>query len=130
MNEMPCSNKIFPLYILTAILSTWSFYSLFFKWKETSSMFSKFMIFVGNHTFEILTWHLLSFKIISLIIIHFYKLPIVQLASFPTIQIYSVKGWWIAYLVSGVVLPLALTYFINQIKLYAKSQIHIPSSRI
>lgn len=69
MNEMPCSNKMCPLYILTAILATWSFYSLFYNWKETSSMYSKFMIFVGNHTFEILTWHLISFKLTSLLII-------------------------------------------------------------
>ena len=130
MNEMPCSNKIFPLYILTAILSTWSFYSLFFKWKETSSMFSKFMIFVGNHTFEILTWHLISFKLTSLLIIFFYNLPIVQLASFPTIQVYSAKGWWIVYLASGVALPLVFTYITNHIIQYAKSKIHFLSSRI
>lgn len=130
MNAMPCSNKVFPLYIFTAILATWSFYSVFYNWKETSSFFSKFMIFVGNHTLEILTWHLLSFKLTSLLIIFIYNLPIVQLASFPTIRVYSVKGWWIVYLVSGVAIPLVLTYFTNHIKLYAKSKIHIPSSRI
>ena len=130
MDEMPCSNKVFPLYILTAILATWSFYSMFYNWKETSSLFSKLMIFVGTHTLEILTWHFFSFKLTSLLIIFIYNLPIVQLASFPIIQVFAAKGWWVVYLVSGVAIPLALTYFTNNIKLYAKSKIHIPSSRI
>lgn len=67
------------------------------------------MAYIGNNTLSILTWHFLSFKLVSLLIIRIYDLPNEMLASFPVIAEYSSKGWWMAYSVVGVVLPLVMT---------------------
>jgi hypothetical protein len=66
---------------------------------------SSFISNIGNKTIEILTWHFLSFKIVSLIIIAYYGLPIEQLAEFPVLRPYNTQGWWISYLVVGVAVP-------------------------
>lgn len=102
---------LFP-YLLTAILSTWSLYSIFSNHTLTNWA-QRFLSFVGENTLNILTWHLLSFKLVSLAIIFAYSLPIEQLGEFPVIAEYSAKGWWIAYLFVGVGLPLALTNVTN-----------------
>ena len=67
------------------------------------------------HTIEILTWHFLFFKLVSLIIVKIYKLPLNIIATFPTIQEYSSEGWWMAYTLVGGVLPAMLICMINKI---------------
>jgi fucose 4-O-acetylase-like acetyltransferase len=106
--------QLFP-HILTAILATWSFYSLFTRYinGETTSRLKRFFLFIGENTLSILTWHLLSFKLASLIIILIYGLPIEQLGEFPVIMEYSIKGWWLLYFLVGVGLPLATTKVID-----------------
>lgn len=73
-------------------------------------------IYIGNNTLQILTWHLLFFKITSLVIIIVYNLPIEQLASFPTIYDYSKIGWWISYTLIGVFLPMVILFIYEGIK--------------
>ena len=68
----------------------------------------KLLVHVGNNTLPILTWHFLSFKAVSLLIIKTYDLPIELLASFPVISEYSQSGWWILYTIVGVAAPLCL----------------------
>ncbi len=60
---------------------------------------------IGNRTIEILTWHFLCFKIVSLVIIKCHSLPVEHLAEFPVMTPYNVHGWWICYLVIGVAVP-------------------------
>ena len=60
--------------------------------------------------------HVLRFKIISIIIVRCYDLPIDFLGAYPTIEQYTNKGWWIIYLLTGVSLPLILNYLYQQIK--------------
>lgn len=64
------------------------------------------LVYVGNNTLTVLTWHFLCFKIVSLIIIQCHNLPIGQLACFPIIPEYT--SWWIAYFVVGTGLPLSI----------------------
>ena len=64
------------------------------------------LVYVGNNTLTVLTWHFLCFKIVSLIIIKYHDLPMEQLACFPIIQKYA--SWWIVYFVVGVGVPLIL----------------------
>lgn len=64
------------------------------------------LVYVGNNTLTVLTWHFLCFKIVSLVIILVYNLPIEQLACFPIIPEYA--SWWIAYFVVGAGVPLAI----------------------
>lgn len=66
------------------------------------------LVYVGNNTLPILTWHLLAFKIVSLVVVQAHGLPAQQLAEFPVIEEYSQMGWWVAYLVVGVIVPLLI----------------------
>lgn len=71
---------------------------------------NKILVYIGNNTLPILAWHLLCFKLISLLIIHINNLPIENLAHFPVIPDYSKQGWWIAYTIVGLCVPLAMTF--------------------
>ena len=76
----------------------------------------KCMVFMGDHTMEVLTWHFLSMKLVSLMIIAIYALPIKRLPEFPVIGEYTYQGWWIAYLIVGIGIPLVWTYYYHLLK--------------
>lgn len=76
---------------------------------------SKFLIDIGDNTLHILTWHFLSFILISLAIVKIYGLPIQEIATFPVIFTYASKGWWIAYSIIGVVVPMCIVYLTRAI---------------
>lgn len=77
--------------------------------------FRSVMIYIGNHTLPLLTWHFLSFKLVRLLIIWVENRPIEQLAYFSVIppancvdQLYS--SWWALYFLIGVLIPLTFCY--------------------
>lgn len=74
------------------------------------------MKFIGEHTLEILTWHFLCLKIVSLVVIGLYGLPVNRLAEMPIIGEYANKGWFIAYFIVGVGLPLFVAFGIREMK--------------
>lgn len=76
----------------------------------------RFLVFTGDHTMEVLTWHFLSLKIVSLLLIAIYGLPIKQLSEFPVIEEYAHQGWWILYLCVGVGIPILGTYGYHRLK--------------
>lgn len=63
------------------------------------------MKYIGDNTLTILTWHLLVFRLISLIIVFIYKLPIKMVGSHPVIGDFSDNGWWIVYFIAGISIP-------------------------
>lgn len=69
----------------------------------------KLFVYIGNNTLTIFTWHFLSFKIVSLMIIVINRLSIERLAEFPVIEQYSVQGWFFLYFIIGIIVPLAFT---------------------
>ena len=77
---------------------------------------SNAIVYIGNNTIQILTWHFLCFKIVSLIIILVYHLPIEHLAEFPTISDYSASGWRICYFLIGILIPVIGTLVITKLK--------------
>lgn len=79
--------------------------------------------FIGDHTMEILTWHMLSFKIVSLLIIWIEQRPIQQLACFPVIPADMTDAnyftpWWMIYVAIGSIMPLLMA----KGKYYKKNQ--------
>lgn len=94
--------KVIPYYI-TAILGTIAVFQIS---KQISNHKLKTLTYIGDNTLTILTWHMLSFKIVSLAIIGIYQLPIERLAEFPTIEEYSQMGWFIPYTIVGVAIPM------------------------
>lgn len=96
-------------YYVTAVLSCWSFYSLF-QHIRRENIVTRFLTFVGNNTLTILTWHFLFFKVTSAVIVRIYGLPAAQLAEFPVLKDYSYNGWWICYALVSITLSCGLAY--------------------
>lgn len=94
-------------YTLTAILGILAVYHIS-KYILKIPCILNIFIYIGDNTLTILTWHFLCFKLVSLLIIFLYKLPIERLAEFPAITEYSQKGWFIAYFFMGVFIPLIM----------------------
>ncbi|MEG1581152.1 MAG: acyltransferase family protein [Bacteroidaceae bacterium] len=70
-----------------------------------SPTLSHALLYTGDKTMIILTFHFLSMKLVSLLIIAIYGLEIAHLAEFPVIE--SAKGlWWMVYTVVGVTVPM------------------------
>jgi fucose 4-O-acetylase-like acetyltransferase len=88
---------------------------------DKSNRLKKILIFYGDNTLQILTWHLLSFKIVSLFVIFLLGRDIKQLgctvvrADFFCNERYS--SFWILYTIVGVTLPFTFIY----LKRYRKS---------
>ena len=91
---------------------------------EKTHYLSNLIIYIGNKTLEILTWHFLCFKIVSLIIIAYYGLPIDHLAEFPVMSPYNVQGWWILYFVIGVAVPVIGTAYTDKLMIFISSKFH------
>lgn len=72
------------------------------------------LMFVGDHTLEVLTWHFLTFKIVSLLIIWIHGLPVLQLGYFPTIEEYA-TWYWPLYSLFGIGLPIGVVYIRKKI---------------
>lgn len=113
--------KLIP-YMVTAIFGTWCIYS--FPWHIIKGSMAKFMQYVGEHTLTILIWHLLSFKVISLMIVIVYGLCVQHLAEFPSIEEYSDKGWGVIYTATGVALPLLMIYSYESVKAGIKAVVN------
>ena len=116
MDQNSYSNKRFIPYIITAVLASWSFYSLFDKMKSSQGICAKALDFIGKNTLTILTWHFLAIKLVSLVIIGIYGLPIERLAEFPVITEYSEQGWWMAYFIVAMIVTCGIAYCNKWIK--------------
>ena len=114
--------KIIP-YTISALLASASLLTLTSRINMNSSKIHHFINYVGSHTLSILTWHFLSFKVVSLIIIMIYDLPIQQLAYYPSIQEFSTRGWWLAYTIAGVIMPLCLFLIYKRLKTYQNAHL-------
>ena len=96
-------------YGVTAIIAILAVFYLSKRLAQKDNLVKRSFVFIGNNTLTILTWHMLSFKLVSLIIIFVYGLRVEMLAEFPVIEIYSERGWFVLYFLIGVILPLLLT---------------------
>ena len=92
--------------ILTALAGIWMLWGVC-QWLLAAG--SRLMVrlshvldFIGNHTLTILTWHFLCFKVVTLLIILLYGLPMDQLEVLPIIEEQAAQGWWMVYALAGV----------------------------
>ena len=84
--------------------------------KITGGWLQKIIEYIGDHTIDILTWHFLLFKIVSLLIIMIESRPLAHLAQFPVI--YFPNGYnyyWPAYFVVGMGGALMISFFREKI---------------
>lgn len=111
--------KVIP-YAITAIAGTFACYSISLLININANKLKDLLVYVGNNTMTILTWHMLSFRLISLVIITIYGLDIRRLAEHPAIEEYAQQGWWIAYFLIGCILPLTIKSISNKIWVVVK----------
>ena len=95
-------------YIFTALIGTLMILGISSLLASYDNWLKRFLVFVGDNTLDILTWHFLSFKLVSLLLILIYGLPIARLAEFPVIEDFAYQGWWVLYLVVGVAIALGI----------------------
>lgn len=88
-----------PLYLIASTIISFALITLCFSVASSKSLI--WLIKLGQRSMDILIFHFLMFKIISLIKIWHYGLPIERLADFPVINDAN-KIYWIAYVVVGV----------------------------
>lgn len=87
-------------------------------------IFEVSLSYVGTKTLGILTWHFLCFKFVSWILILYYHLPIDRLSEFPVVTEYSSQGWWMLYLVAGLLLPIVIDNSISIVSQKVKEKVH------
>ncbi len=63
--------------------------------------------YIGSKTLYILTFHFISFKLISIVKVWHYDLPVERLSAFPVISQHN-TWYWVLYALAGVVIPLIL----------------------
>ena len=99
--------KIIP-YLLGSMLASLTVYEICKLFPE-KSVLTNYLIYIGDNTMTILTWHMLSFKLVNLIIIFTYGLSYYSVGAFPAIEQYAASGWFLIYLLVGIVVPCLLT---------------------
>ncbi|MDR3598274.1 acyltransferase family protein [Clostridium sp.] len=72
--------------------------------------------YIGRNTIPILALQYISFKLIYLIQIIVYKLPIIRLGDLGPIN--STGFWWIIFTMIGVLLPIIIHYISNLLSLF------------
>lgn len=108
--------KVLP-YAITSICGTLALFRLGEWIRNIKDLaVTRLLIYIGGYTFNVLTWHFLSMKMVSLLLIAIYGLPIKQLAEFPVIDEYARQGWWIVYFVVGTGIPILGTYYYHRLK--------------
>ena len=79
--------------------------------------FKRFLVFCGDNTLPIFVFHILAFKVISLLKIWYYGLDPRQIGCHMVIHDYAKEDWfWVLYTIAGVGLPLLWTWGYRQIK--------------
>ena len=69
--------------------------------------------YIGDKTLYILVFHFLAFKLVSFGYLYFNGLPIELLTSSPVLEETN-SGMWIVYVISGIILSLAIWKLIHQ----------------
>lgn len=78
----------------------------------------KLLVYVGDNSLIILTFHFLVFKFASWFIVLVSDLPMSEIASHPHIKFGESNWWWLFYTILGVSLPLILKLLKDKTQTY------------
>lgn len=89
------------------------------RWVDrTKGWVKKFLVYTGDHTLNIFIFHIISYKVVSLLKIWYYGLDPRQIGCHMVIHDYSQQDlFWILYTVAGVGIPLLGTWLSEQVKM-------------
>ena len=77
----------------------------------------QFLVYTGDNTLNIFIFHIVAYKVVSLLKIWYYGLDIHQIGCHMVIHEYSQQDlFWILYTIAGVGLPLGCTWLSQKIK--------------
>ena len=88
------------------------------RWIDcTKGWVKKFLVYTGDHTLNIFIFHIIAYKVVSLIKIWYYGLDPKQIGCHMVIHDYSQQDlFWILYTIAGVGIPLLGTWVSEQAK--------------
>ena len=75
---------------------------------KRNNIISKSLVYVGDRTIYIFAFHLLAFKLVSVIKVAYYGLAWGMVGGHTVVNTYTNDTFWILYTVTGVSLPLAV----------------------
>ena len=88
------------------------------RWIDcTKGWVKKFLVYTGDHTLNIFIFHIIAYKVVSLLKIWYYGLDPRQIGCHMVIHDYSQQDlFWILYTIAGVGIPLLGTWMSEQAK--------------
>ncbi len=116
LGSIELSQRIYtsPWFFFVASLVGWYLmYSLSFLLTQTTYL-QRIFTYLGRNTICIIVLHFLCFKVITLLQIIIYDLPISKLSAFPFLD--TQPYWWIPYTIAGICIPLLFNLFYQKSK--------------
>ena len=102
---------------IPAILGFLMVYNISSTIDKQNNWFKKFMVYCGENTLCIYVFHIVSFKLVSLIKIWYYNLDYLQIGCHMVIHEHAKEDlFWILYSIAGVGIPLIWNYYYHKIK--------------
>lgn len=86
------------------------------RWIDSrENLLKRFLVYTGDHTLNIFIFHIVAYKVVSLIKIWYYGLDSRQIGCHMVIHDYSQQDFfWILYTLAGVGIPLLGTWLSEQ----------------
>ena len=102
---------------IPAILGFLMTYNISVGINKCDNWFKRSLVYIGDHTLNIFIFHIISYKVVSLIKIWYYGLDIRQIGCHMVIHDYSQQDcFWVLYTIAGVGIPIAGTWLCEQTK--------------
>lgn len=102
---------------IPAILGFLMTYNISIWIDKHDNIIRRFLIYCGNNTLSIFIFHIISFKVVSLIKIWYYHLDYQQIGSHMVVHHNSREDlFWILYAIAGVGIPLLWKYYYTKLK--------------
>ena len=112
---------------LPALLGFLMTYNISMLLDKKDSWLKRFLVYTGDHTLNIFIFHIVAYKVVSLIKIWYYGLDRQQIGCHMVIHDHSQEdAFWILYTIAGVGIPLGCTWLVEKLK--AKYQLSRASS--
>lgn len=102
-------------FVIASILGTFGMMSFAYGFSEICRLnfLRKHLCFIGSHTIGIVIWQFVAFKIVSILQICFYHLPLDRIYDYPIIYDYSFGPWVFLLLLSGIYISILIHYLLS-----------------
>lgn len=105
-----------------ALLGFLMTYNISMLLDKKDNWLKRFLVYTGDHTLNIFIFHIVAYKVVSLIKIWYYGLDIQQIGCHMVIHEHSQEdAFWVLYTIAGVGIPLFVTWIVERLKLKLQS---------